>query len=174
MPETSDSPESASQPPLPRRWFRKSVRFVWSIAPWVGLLIVALLAVSVMSSPDDRPPSHVAIAIAACVLMAALAIAAVCSWRRIGFQSDWLFAVLVSVHVLVLHFLVVFDWWSPTTSSVKSLLFAAVFAISVLVIGMVIRLFRFRLTLGLVVFYLILLLNISGLYVAINAQWFRG
>ena len=89
------------------------------------MLIVALLAVSVMSSPDDRPPSHVAIAIAACVLMAALTI-------------------------------------------------AAVFAVSVLIISIVIRLFRLRLTLGLVVFYLILLLNISGLYVAINAQWFRG
>ncbi|HAA61102.1 MAG TPA: hypothetical protein DCE39_09230 [Planctomycetaceae bacterium] len=115
-----------------------------------------------------------AIAIAACILMAALTIAAVCSWRQIGFQWDWLFAVLVSVHALVLHFLVALDWWGPTTSSVKSLLFAAVFAISVLVISIVIRLFRLRLTLGLVVFYLILLLNIGGLYVAINAQWFRG
>ena len=91
-----------------------------------------------------------------------------------GFQWDWLFAVLVSVHALVLHFLVALDWWRPTTSSVKSLLFAAVFAVVVLVISIVIRLFRLRLTLGLVVFYLILLVNISGVYVSINAQWIRG
>ena len=144
------------------------------------MLIVALLAVGVMSNPDNRIRGveasviETAVTIAAYVLMAALAVAAGCSWRRIGFQWDWLFAVLVSVHALVLHFLVALDWWRPTTSSVKSLLFAAVFAVVVLVISIVIRLFRLRLTLGLVVFYLILLVNISGVYVSINAQWIRG
>ena len=145
---------------------RKSLYFLWALVPWIGVL--ALLVLTADRSLARELQSRI---IPACGAVLTMAAAAVFCWRRVGLSWDCLLAVLVSIHTSVLYLLVASDWWHPTTSSVKSLMVAWVLTILILAIGLLIRLFRRKLKLALVCFFLILPCYAFSLYVQINAQW---
>ena len=198
MPGPDESLEADHQSlPFPWRWFRKPINFLWSfvlvrktieflwsqwlfrvpvsllwaLVPWAGLCVLLSLTTVVTAKPHVEGWEFWCGAFGS-VLTVAAAASLLC-WQ-VEFSWDCLFAVLVSVHLLVLHLLVGADWWHPTTASVKSLFFGYMFAGAVLAIGLLIRLFKRQLKVGQVCYCLVLSWHAYLLWLVINEQWGAG
>ena len=105
-------------------------------------------------------------------LIVPLAVGAKVSFRLTGFDWDWTFSGLVALHTLIMEMLLITDSWHPTISGMKGVLVAFVFALLLMMLSAVIRIYKKKPWRALALFQLVTLVNIFYLYLFLELGWF--
>ena len=148
---------------------RVILRFLFWVVIILGTTVLSALLVD-NSGRQQRPAGYYWCQF---LLLVPLVFVSWASWRRGGPAWDWLFALLVSLHAIVLQLLFTFDLWHPSLPVLNGFMLALLLLLPVLGFAFIRRLFQRRASFALALFFLFTISQVVVTSLLLQGNWHR-
>jgi hypothetical protein len=148
---------------------RLILRFLFWVVIILGTTVLSALLVD-NSGRQQRPAGYYWCQF---LLLVPLVFVSWASWRRGGPAWDWLFALLVSLHAIVLQLLFTFGLWHPSLPVLNGFMLALLLLLPVLGFAFIRRLFQRRASFALALFFLFTISQVVVTSLLVQGNWQR-
>ncbi|MEE2989699.1 MAG: hypothetical protein VX715_03745 [Planctomycetota bacterium] len=152
-----------------RGFVRGILRFLFWAVIILGTTMLSVLLVG-NSGRQQRPMDYYWCQF---LLLVPLVFVSWASCRRAGPTWDWLFALLVSLHAIVLQLLFTFDLWSPSLPLLKGFMLGLLLVLPALGFAFIRRLFQRRASFALAMFFLFTISQVVVTSLLVQGNWHR-
>ncbi|HAA68178.1 MAG TPA: hypothetical protein DCE55_03465 [Planctomycetaceae bacterium] len=150
--------------------------FTWGIKRflfWSVVILGTTMLGAFLTGDSGRQSRPVAYYWCQFLILLPLVVVSWASWRHGGATWDWLFALLVSIHAIVLQLFLTFDLWQPKLPSLKGFFLGLFLVLPVLGFALIRRIVQRRASFALTLFFLFTISQVVVTSLFMQGKWHR-